>query len=76
MRDFFQHQIDNGHIKSLPRSGKCMFCGNLLVPTDIDHSVCNKCWDETFTCTECGEKESHLMGCSNWEPSYTPDWDE
>jgi hypothetical protein len=31
-----------------PHSGTCMFCKKALTATDIDHSVCNSCWDETF----------------------------
>lgn len=39
-----------------PRSGRCILCKKDLQPTDIDHSVCNSCWDDTFTCKICGDK--------------------
>jgi hypothetical protein len=33
-----------------PRSGVCILCGKTLVSDiDTDHSVCNPCWEETFS---------------------------
>jgi len=53
---FFEAGLESGDIKALPRSGKCMFCGNQLTSEDTDHSVCNKCWTDTFACKQCGDE--------------------
>lgn len=39
-----------------PRSGRCIFCKKDLTTEDIDHSVCNKCWSDTFACKICGDE--------------------
>jgi hypothetical protein len=54
--DFFRI-INPG--KPLPRSGACMECAKPLTPEDKDHSFCNSCWDDIFTCPECGDKEGN-----------------
>ena len=44
--DFWDFQIGIGNVKARPMSGNCMFCNCEIKENDIDHSVCNKCWDE------------------------------
>lgn len=55
VKKYLDDQLAKGQIKALPRSGKCMFCGNQLT-TGEDHSVCNKCWTDTFACNVCGDE--------------------
>lgn len=53
---FWEKQIQDGELAAKPRSGKCMFCGKQLTEQDTDHSVCNKCWTDTFACKTCGDE--------------------
>ena len=76
MEHFWDKAIRHGYVQEKPRSGKCIFCSKVLTAEDIDHSVCNKCWDETFAhqfradeedgfCVDCGNEED-ARDHQNW----------
>jgi len=45
LQDFWVDQKKRGNVRNTPRSGRCMLCGRFLYKEDIDHSVCNSCWE-------------------------------
>lgn len=46
LQDFWVDQKKRGNVRNTPRSGRCMLCGRFLYKEDIDHSVCNSCWED------------------------------
>jgi len=45
LNNYWDKQVSTGNVQAKPFSGNCMLCAEVLTQDDIDHSVCNTCWD-------------------------------